>query len=77
MTCVNWSLTILAAIIFVFGVWPGYLGAGATNWIVGIAAVLIVLISWTGVECKPCAMAKAAAPAPKASRKKAKKKKRK
>ena len=59
MTCVNWSLTILAVIIFAFGVWPGYLGASATNWIVGIAAALIVLIAWTGVECKPCAMEKA------------------
>jgi len=60
MTCVNWGLTILAAVIFVFTVWPNWGGATATMWVVGIASVLIVIISWTGVECKPCRMAKEA-----------------
>jgi len=58
MTCVNWSLTVLAAVIFLFGVWPGFVGDTATNWIIGISAVLILLITWTGVECKPCAVKK-------------------
>ena len=58
MTWVNWSLTILGVLIFVFGAWPGYGTEIVTQWIVGISAVLVLIIAWTGVICKPCAIDK-------------------
>lgn len=54
MTCVNWSLSILAIVIFLFAVWPGFGSATTIQWVVGIAAVLILILAITGVECKPC-----------------------
>ena len=45
-------------LIFVFAVWPGYGTEMVTQWVVGITAVLILIIAWTGVECKPCRIAK-------------------
>lgn len=54
MTCSNWMLSILAVVVFIFALWPGIAGVTVTKWIVGIAAVLILIISWTGVECKMC-----------------------
>ena len=53
MVCTNWMLTILAIVIFVFTMWPSLLGT-ATTWIIAISAVLILIIAWTGVECKFC-----------------------
>lgn len=55
----NWTLTILSVLIFVFGVWPGIGDEVVTQWVVGVSAVLILIISWTGVTCKPCSMKKA------------------
>jgi len=58
MTCMNCLLTICSVLIFVFAVWPGYGGESLTNWIVGVSAVVILVVAWTGVECKPCAVDK-------------------
>ena len=56
MTCVNWSLTILSILIFASVVWPGFGGEMVSQWIVGSSAVLILIVTWTGVICKPCAV---------------------
>lgn len=53
MVCTNWMLTILAIVIFIFTMWPSILGTAAT-WVVAISAVLILILTWTGVECKFC-----------------------
>ncbi|MFH1425110.1 MAG: hypothetical protein ABIG28_00045 [archaeon] len=50
MTCTNWMLTILAVVVGVFA----YLNNSATMWVNMIAAVLILIIAWTMVKCKPC-----------------------
>ena len=54
MTCTNWTLTILSIAIFIFAVWPDIVGAGTAKWIVAIAAIIVLLLSWTGVKCKFC-----------------------
>ena len=56
MTCMNWTLTVLSVLIFIFAVWPGYGTEVTTQWVVGISAVLILIVAWSGVECKPCAV---------------------
>jgi len=45
---------VFALATFGFGVWP-WAGSAASTWVVGIAAVLVLITAWTGVECKPCA----------------------
>ncbi len=56
MTCANWAMTALGLIIFGAAVWPGIGGgvSGTASWVIGIAAVLIVALAWTGVECRLC-----------------------
>ena len=54
MTCTNWMLTVLAILIFVFTVWADNIGTGTAKWIVAIAAVVVLILSWTGVKCKFC-----------------------
>lgn len=58
MTCMNCLLTVLAVAIFVFTVWPEILGASAATWVVAIAAIIILIVAWFGVTCKPCEAAK-------------------
>ena len=53
MSCANWILTILSAVVFVLDMWPGLL-AGASKWIVAVAAIVMVIVAWTGCECKYC-----------------------
>lgn len=53
MTCANVLLTLAAAVVFAFGAWPRF--GGASAWVVGIAAIIIVVIAWTGADCKWCA----------------------
>jgi len=53
MTCANWILTVLSIVIFVFTVWQSSLGS-ATTWVVAIAAIIILIVTWTGVKCKYC-----------------------
>lgn len=66
MTCANIFLTVAAAVTFIFGVWPG-IGGAATPWVLGITAIGILIMAWTGVTCTWCSgMAKPAAKAKKA-----------
>jgi hypothetical protein len=58
MSCANVLLTVAAAAAFIFGVWP-LAGTAASPWIVGVAAIVIIVIAWTGVGCKWCEAAKA------------------
>jgi len=58
MTCANWGLTICSVVILVLTLWPALLGKAVSMWIIVIAAILILIISWTGVKCKWCEMAK-------------------
>ena len=46
---------ILGIIVLVFAVWPGLLGAQVSQWVVGIAAVLLILHA---LKCTSCAMPK-------------------
>jgi hypothetical protein len=50
-------MTVLALVIFGTAVWPGIGGgtSGTTMWILGIASLIILVLAWTGVECKRCA----------------------
>jgi len=54
MVCMNSLLTVSALAILVFAIWPDMVGANASKWIIGIAAVVIIIVAWTGVVCKPC-----------------------
>ncbi|MBW3000110.1 hypothetical protein KY339_05550 [Candidatus Woesearchaeota archaeon] len=55
MVCANVLLTIAAILTFLFVVWPAALaGEMVTRWVVGIAAVVVVVVAWTGVKCKYC-----------------------
>ena len=54
MVCANILLTIAAILTFLFAVWPGLAGEMVTRWVVGIAAVVVVVVAWTGVKCKYC-----------------------
>lgn len=51
MTCANWILTILAVLNFLFVVWPGI---GGSTWVILITSILVIIVSWTMVECKAC-----------------------
>jgi len=54
----NLLLGIASILTFLFVVWPGFGGEMATKWVVGIAAVVVLLIAIFGVTCKPCAARK-------------------
>lgn len=55
MVCANWSLTALGVLIFAFAVWPANFATEMTiQWVVGISSILIVVVAWTMVICKPC-----------------------
>jgi hypothetical protein len=58
MTCANWMLTILSAAILIVNIWPSWLDATANRWITIIAAILVLIIAWTTVDCKMCSAAK-------------------
>jgi len=58
MTCANWILTVLAAIILVVTIWPSWFGATAKTWTIIIAAILVLITTWTAVDCKMCKNAK-------------------
>ncbi|MFH1803177.1 MAG: hypothetical protein ABH864_07060 [archaeon] len=76
MACANWLLTIAAVLIFGFAVWPGWGGVVATNWVVGISAIVVLIVAWTGVRCRYCECAAEAVEksvAKKATKKKKKK----
>ncbi len=44
---------ILGIIVLVFAIWPTWLGLNVTQWIIGIAAVLLILHA---IKCNSCAM---------------------
>lgn len=54
MTCANWMITVLSAIVLIFTFWPGMLGATVSEWIIIISTLLIILVVWTGCNCKYC-----------------------
>ncbi len=54
MTCSNWILTVLAVVIFLFTMWPETIGVVASKWVIGVAAVIILIVAWTGVKCAYC-----------------------
>jgi len=54
MTCTNWLLTIGSVLILAITFWPDFLGANASMWVIVVTAVLMLIITWTMVECKPC-----------------------
>ena len=54
MTCANWKLTVLAVAILVITFFPTIVSATVGKWIVGISTILILVITWTLVECKVC-----------------------
>lgn len=54
MTCSNWILTVLSIVIFVFTMWPDSIGMIAAKWVIGIAAIVILIVACTGVDCKYC-----------------------
>ena len=56
MTFANWGLSVLAVLIFLVAVWPGWLDETITMWTVGIASVLILVMAWICI--KPCEMNK-------------------
>jgi hypothetical protein len=63
MTCTNWTVTILSLIVIILAVWPNMLAATAVQWILIIAGLLIIVISWKGCGCSCCSVApKKAAP---------------
>lgn len=54
MTCANWLITILSAIVLVFTIWPTLLGDLVAKYIIIITTIIIILIVWTGCSCKYC-----------------------
>ncbi len=57
MTCANWLLTIAAVLILILQFWD-VLSASATMWVTVVAAVVVLIVTWTMVECKVCKIAK-------------------
>ncbi|MFH1592937.1 MAG: hypothetical protein ABIB47_06240 [Candidatus Woesearchaeota archaeon] len=51
MVCANVLLSLAAILIFLSVVWPGF---GNMQWIVGISALVILIVAWTGCKCKYC-----------------------
>ena len=52
MVYANILLTVTALATFAFVVWPNWGGETVTNWVVGVAAVLTIVVAWTMVKCK-------------------------
>ena len=53
MTCANILLSVAAVVVFLFGAWPRF-GGVATPWVLGVTAILVVILAWTGVSCSWC-----------------------
>lgn len=53
MTCANVMLTVFAAAIAIVAIWPNLFGA-ASMWITLVAAILVLIVAWTSVDCKYC-----------------------
>jgi hypothetical protein len=53
MTCANVILTVLTAVVFLIGVWPRW-DVPASPWIAGAACILMLVTTWTMVDCKAC-----------------------
>jgi hypothetical protein len=34
--------------------WPETIGVVASKWVIGVAAVIILIVAWTGVKCAYC-----------------------
>jgi hypothetical protein len=34
--------------------WPESIGMVAAKWVIGIAAIVILIVAWTGVKCTYC-----------------------
>jgi len=49
--CKSWCELILGIIILVFAYWPDLVGVGYGKWVVIIAAVILIIHSFT---CKSC-----------------------
>ena len=56
MVCMNWLLAVCSVVTFLSVVWPGFGTEMTVNWVVGIAMVVVLLVAWKGVSCKPCAV---------------------
>jgi len=54
MTCAKIGLTILAAVILVFTLWPQIASQSVNQWVVSILAILVVVLTWVGTECRFC-----------------------
>jgi len=54
MAYANWILTILAVITLIFAIWPSIAGAEGSKWIIVIAAIIVLIVTWTCVKCKYC-----------------------
>jgi len=54
MTCANWKLTVFGAVILVLTFWPSIFSTTVTKWITVIAALLVIVVAWTGVDCRWC-----------------------
>ncbi len=52
MACANVFVTILALLTFAFVVWPNWGGDTATNWVVGLSMLFIILSVWGGMKCR-------------------------
>lgn len=49
--CKSWCEAIIAIVILVFALWPILVGAEISKWIIVIAAVVLLIHSFT---CKKC-----------------------
>lgn len=49
--CKSWCEAIIAIVVIVFALWPDILGAVVSKWIVVIAAIVLLIHSFT---CKKC-----------------------
>ena len=54
MVCTNWALAIASIVILGLTFWPDMLGATAGKWIIVVAAIVVLILSFTGVKCKFC-----------------------
>ncbi|MEI6731795.1 MAG: hypothetical protein WCK90_03890 [archaeon] len=51
--CKKWTNTIAALIVILLTLWPGLIGgAVASKWIIAIAGLVIIIVSWMcGCDC--------------------------
>ena len=50
----NWTETIIGIVILIVALWPDLVGDKLSNWVLILAAILLILHAWTCNGIKMC-----------------------